>query len=377
MFIHSWSEGGAQRRTLALASALAARGHRIDLLVVRNEGPLRDVVPANVRVLTVGQWLAVLPRIRARRSRQVRAAIGPLAWYVWRERPQVLVSAANHTAIATARALRLSRREDVALVLRVSNALTSRIRSNAQVRDQAMREVLQRVDAVAALTQSLAAEVEALCSMPRPEIRVTVNPVLDARQLAAGHAAPGPASSDGSPLIVGVGRLTAQKDFATLLRAMALLPERHRPRVAVVGEGPEREKLLRLAEELRLKDRVEFPGRVTDPFTWLRRARLFVLSSRWEGLPGSLIEAMACGCPVVSTDTPGAREVLLNGELAPLVPCGNPSALARVVAEQLDHEIDTKPLRARAAAYTIDAAAEDFLRVLQAAIDTRRARMHR
>ena len=117
----------------------------------------------------------------------------------------------------------------------------------------------------------------------------------------------------------------------------------------VLGEGRERPRLERLVAELGLSEDVALPGYVENPFAWLSRAQLFILSSRYEGLPGALVQALACGCPVVSTDCPsGPREILEDGKLGALVPVGDAAAMAAAIVAALNAPRDEAPLRRRA-----------------------------
>jgi glycosyltransferase involved in cell wall biosynthesis len=375
-YLHSLEEGGAQRRTLRLAQSLWERGISVDLLLVSDQGPLRALLPTGVRVLRVGHLLSRLPWIRSRRVRQVHAAVPQIALYLRRVRPDVLVAAANHTAIATVRAHRLARCPGVALVLRVSNALTSRERARGDTRSRQMRTALRHVDAVAAVSRELAAETQALCTTPAPAVMRVVNPVIDAPAVAdLRKAIHRPRSdADASPCVIGVGRLVPQKDFSTLLQAFARLPASMDARLLILGDGPERSNLATLARTIGIAARVEFAGQVADPLPHLCRADLFVLSSRWEGMPGSLIEAMACGCAVVSTDIAGAREVLHDGALAPLVPAGDTEAMTAAMRATLERRPDTMRLVNRAQEYSFDAAANDFLGVLECACARREER---
>jgi glycosyltransferase involved in cell wall biosynthesis len=152
-------------------------------------------------------------------------------------------------------------------------------------------------------------------------------------------------------VVLGVGSLTPRKDFPTLLRAFARL-ERRDARLLLLGEGPERPALAALAGELGISDRLDMPGFVPNPFAYMARAAVFVLSSTLEGLPGALVQALACGCPSVSTDCPsGPREVLEGGALGPLVPVGDDAAMAEAIAAVLASPPPREALKRAAARY--------------------------
>jgi len=141
------------------------------------------------------------------------------------------------------------------------------------------------------------------------------------------------------PVILAAGRLTAAKDYPTLLRAMAHLLDQRPARLIILGQGEEEAGLRQLIHDLAIAEHVDLVGFQKNPFSWMLRCDLYVMSSAWEGLPGSLIEALACGAKVVSTDCPtGPTEILENGKWGRLVPVGNSVALAAAMAETLDEE---------------------------------------
>jgi glycosyltransferase involved in cell wall biosynthesis len=140
------------------------------------------------------------------------------------------------------------------------------------------------------------------------------------------------------PVLLGVGRLVPQKDYTVLLRAFSRIRKSRPIRLIVLGEGTERRRLERYAQRLGVRDDVDFPGFVKNPFPFMRRCTVYVLSSRFEGLPGALIQAMACGAPVVSTDCPsGPSEIIDSGSNGFLVPVGDDEKLAASIENLLDN----------------------------------------
>ena len=174
------------------------------------------------------------------------------------------------------------------------------------------------------------------------------------------------------PVILGCGRLTQQKDFPTLVRAFALMRPRFDARLMILGKGgsskndqQERNRLSALAADLGVGDAVTLPGFVDNPLAYMSQAALFVLSSAWEGLPTALIEAMACGCPVVSTDClSGPAEILEDGALGPLVPVGDADALADAMFQTLRSPPDPERLRRRAADFSLERATAGYEKAL-------------
>ncbi|MFW6271975.1 MAG: glycosyltransferase, partial [Desulfosalsimonas sp.] len=170
--------------------------------------------------------------------------------------------------------------------------------------------------------------------------------------------------ADEPPVILGCGRLCAQKNFSLLICAFEKLRKKHDARLVILGEGPQREKLERLVQEMGMQNDILLPGFVNNPYAYMARASLFVLSSDWEGLPGVLIQAMACGAPVVSTDCPsGPAEILENGKWGRLVPPGNVNALTEAINAAIE-EKSYPDVTKRAADFDADRAVERYLAVL-------------
>jgi glycosyltransferase involved in cell wall biosynthesis len=369
--------GGAQRRTLTLASAFAERGLRVDLVVVSGHGELVRELPSAVRLVALHPgWrraiAALEPRMRLR-GLETFASIPALAAYLRRERPEVLLSAASHANLVAIVARRLSR-VPVRLVLRASNdprGVPELWPSAQRVIRGFLRWMLRRIypwaDAVIAVSRGVADDIVELTNMPRERITTIYNPIvipeLRAKQRAP-VAHPWLATRE-VPVVLGVGKLKLQKDFPTLIRAFARLRAQRPAKLVILGDGPQRGDLERLVHELGLVADVALPGYVENPYAWMARASVFALSSAWEGLPGVLIEAMACGCPVVSTDcASGPAEILENGVYGPLTPVRDDRALAESIAAVLDSPPDPERLRARASEFSLKPAIDAYLDVL-------------
>jgi glycosyltransferase involved in cell wall biosynthesis len=284
--------------------------------------------------------------------------------YLDRARPHVLMSCVTDTHAAAVRAAKEAR---IPLVLRASRHpyralprwnLPKRIAEPIKLRKAA--DTYARADAIVALSADGASALRRLLGERPARIETILNPVVE-RILTA--TADRKRSSD-VPLILGVGRLVKQKDFATLLRAFARLRAERPARLVLLGEGPERRRLQALAERLGIAGEIEMPGQVDNVAEWLARADLLVSSSWWEGMQAVPIEALAAGCPVVATDCPGgARETLDHGRLGILVPVQDPEAMARAMREQLDRPPDPHLLAAGAARFLPDGKAEQYLRL--------------
>jgi len=226
------------------------------------------------------------------------------------------------------------------------------------------RSVLERAEGLIAVSRGVADDFVAATRIERERVRVVYNPIVDSSLVArAAESADHPwLAGGGPPVILGVGRLTGQKDFATLVSAFALVRARRPCRLLIIGEGEERERLEALARMLGMQDALDLAGFQPNPLPFMREARLLVLSSRWEGFGNVLVEALYCGTPVVSTDCPhGPREVLADGKYGRLVPVGDPQALADAIAESLDEEPDPLRMRGRAVVFSAARSANGYL----------------
>src|SRR5262245_43972551 len=363
--------GGAQRSMVDLAGGFAARGHRVDLLAIRPRGELRDALAPGVRLVPLGGALTRLPMVSGSKRRRALAAVPALARYLRAERPDALVATSHSTNVAASVAGRLVRRP-TRVVLRFDSQL-SRSPRLAGTRMQRRRERRARryfpwADAWVAISEGVADDAARVAGIPRARIAAIHNPVVTEELLRRARAPVDDAwlTPGRPPVVLGVGRLVAQKDFATLVRAFAQVRARREARLLVLGEGPERAGLERLASELGVGADVRFAGRVPDAPAYMARAAVFALSSAWEGFGRVVVEALAVGCPVASTDCPsGPREILAGGAYGPLVPVGDAEALAGAIASLLERPPPRERLLERAQAFTLERGVERYLEVLR------------
>lgn len=370
VFVYGLSGSGSERQALVLARTFAARGHKVDLVVACSQGPLYQELSPLVRLVAFNHRWRHLPWTAMNKSRWALASVATLASYLRHEQPDVVLSAANHVNDAALWARYLARAR-TRLVVRVSNQLspsTAYTRGAKNLfRPQLAGRFYPWADAIIAVSDGVADDVARVTSLPRECITTIYDPVMTP-ELQEKMRAPldHPWFAPGSPpVLLAVGRLATQKDFPTLLRAFARVQAVRKVRLVILGEGQERLELEALARELSVASDVALPGFVLNPFPYMMRASALVLSSAWEGLPAVLIEAMACGCPVVSADCPsGPAEILDGGAYGPLVPVGDDAALAKAILSVLDMPPDPERLRARAALFSVERATDQYLQVL-------------
>lgn len=341
-----------------LAGGLASRGHEVDFVTVRPEGPFRDRVPPGVPVVALG-------------PRRVSRAIPALARYLRRRRPDAVLSTLVHMNVATVLARRLAR-VPTRVVLREAN----RIREDARAEPRPLIRVAYRLlpavyawaDHVIAVSEDVATEVRELTTLPHNRITTVNNPVLapgDLTAIAASNPPPHPWLAGDIPVVLSVGRLAPQKDHATLLEGFARLRQGQPARLVILGEGSLRSDLQRRALELGITESVLFAGFTHDPFSWMKHADVLAHTARWEGSPNVIVEALACGLPVVATDCPGGpSETLENGRYGRLVPMGDTAAVAQALADTLEAAPDPDTLRRRAAEFTVEAVVPQYEAIL-------------
>ena len=370
LFFSGLAGGGAQRRMLLLARGFAARGYRVDVVVARAEGPYRAAIPPSARLVALASRVARLPGIRTRRGLWVLATTRALAAYLARERPDVVLSTSAPANLAALGARALSRspaRVVVSVNLNLSAATGSRQRFWGPALRGLARRAYRRADAVIAVSQGVAEDLARVLAPPRPPIVTITNPlpIAEIEEKARAPLAHPWLEPRAPPILLAVGKLKRQKDYPTLIRAFARVRARRPARLLILGEGEERPRLERLVRDQGLAQDVALPGFVENPWAWMARASVFVLSSAWEGFSNVLAEALACGCPVVSTDCPsGPAELLDDGAFGTLVPVGDDRALAEALLETLEKPRDPARLRARASAFSVDTAVDRYLDVL-------------
>jgi glycosyltransferase involved in cell wall biosynthesis len=272
---------------------------------------------------------------------------------------------ANLVAIWAKRLSRTSTR----VVVSIRSTLSERLRGERDLRVRLIARLFgpayrHHADAVVAVSHGVADDFSAMTGLPRARISVIYNPVVSDELWAKAREPLNHPSfaSGGPPIVLAAGRLDPAKDFPTLIRAFARVRDVRPGRLVILGEGSERPRLEALIADLRLTGAVTLLGFVLNPYPYMGAADLFVLSSRREGLPNSLIEAMALGTPVISTDCPsGPREILENGKWGGLVPVGDVDALATAMIHALDRPgVDPSP---RGLEFTVERAVRQYAQV--------------
>ena len=337
-FLSDLDPGGAQRTIVNLVKGLPLHRFFASLVVARGSGAARDWLEKEHEIIDLG-------------CARTRDALLPLRRYLAAERPDILFATMVDANIVAALAARLVGHRPH-LILRETNPHRAR-NDLGRIRRWAVQWAYPRADALVALSNGVGRELIADYGLDPARVVTIHNPVdteswRRRAETARAGAPPWGSFAGKGPVLVAVGRLIRQKGFDLLLRALARCQGAGRQaRLVIVGEGPERRALEALAAELGIAERVLLAGFATDPAAWYAHGDLFVLPSRWEGFGHVIVEAMACGLPVVAFDCPyGPIDILGDGEGGVLVPPEDVAALAVT----LDRILGDRDRRARLAA---------------------------
>lgn len=322
--------GGAERVTVSLANAIAARGIETTFVVGQAEGPYLKDVSDKVRLLDL-------------QVPQIRKAVPGLVKHFNKDKPDAVLSALTHANLAVLVAAQRAKKGPRIIVaehnstkmLMHGNKLPKRLLKRYMI-----RKLYPTADEIVLVSRDMRPDFAKFISLPVERFTPIHNPIMPAQPVGPTYQIHPWLAEKTTPVVIGAGRLSEQKDFGTLIKAFDKMRDRTAARLIIFGEGPDREKLEKLRNELGLEDRVDLPGFVSNLSAELAQSDLFAMSSLWEGLPMVLLEALAVGTPVVCTDCPtGPDEILENGKWGRLVPMSDPSALARGIYSALENPL--------------------------------------
>ncbi len=332
---------------LHLAEEFVRRGYQVDLLLL--EERTERTAPLGVETIFVGS--------------RARHGLSNMMRYMRRARPDIVISARDYINVLTLAAMRMAR-------LRTGLIWTFHTHRGSQLvgvpkrldvmADRLTRLFIRAPDRLVAVSAGVAEDIGRAFKLPAGKVEVIENPVWSQARLAAAEGLPPHPWFRSGPVVLAAGRLVAQKDFTTLISAFGHLPQTHR--LIILGEGEERANLQTQIAAAGLTDRVSMPGYVVDPLVWMKHASVFVLSSRWEGFPLALVEALGCGTPIVATDCPSGPSEILAGGLGALVPVGDAGALHQAISATLANPGDPAPRRAAALRFDAQRAADLYLK---------------
>ena len=356
LLLPSMRGGGAERVMLGLAAGIADRGMSVDLVLVKAEGEYLSEVPNTVRLIDLN-------------SHRTAASFLKFLHYLRCEQPDVVLSALTPTNLVALIAKLLVRKK-LRVIIREDSTFTEAFHNGSFKEREVLRVLrllLPSAEKIVAVSRGVSDDLRSVVPAASHKITTIYNPVVwpDHDTKAASPVDNSWFSDLKIPIILSVGRLVPVKDHATLLRAFAKVLAWRPARLVVLGEGPERGNLTALAERLGISQHLDMPGFRINPLAYMSKARVFVLSSQYEGLGIVLIESMASGTPVVSTDCrSGPREILENGKWGHLVPVGDWHAMAEAILDTLDNPIPSDHLISRASAFSAEASIDRYMELL-------------
>lgn len=356
-FIPDMRGGGAERVALLLINQMVCLGHSVDLIVLRKEGELLEAIPESVNIVALGDG-------------RVRNALFSLCKYLRSENPDHLIVSMWPLTTVSVVASQFAGYKG-RLVLSEHNTLSltpQALGKSGFLLRLCMRLVNHLKGEVVGVSQGVIDDLH-LLGLPEKSGRVIHNPILMSEGTVLPDSwlsHPWVAEKD-SWKILAVGSLKKQKDYPSLLKSVSLLKQKGvNVQLLILGQGDLDREIFRLCSELDIEDCVFLGGFVSDPAPFYRRADLFVLSSAWEGFGNVIVEALAVGTPVVSTDCKsGPAEILENGKYGKLVPVGDSAALATAIAESLSEPFDPEALKARAKDFSPEIIAKQYLELVQ------------
>lgn len=357
IFLMDLRGGGAERVMLNLATGFANQGMNVDLVLVQSIGEYIEQVPANLNIVKLNS------------SRLITSLPG-LVTYLNKCQPKAMISALEDTNLIAILARQLAQ-TSTKLIVTVHNYLSHEVKYSKQIKRKVIPYVIRwfygYADAVVGVSEGVSKDLRKFGS-PKSKTHVIYNPIVTAdllKQLKEPLEHPWFDSKE-DPVILGVGRLSRQKNFEVLIRAFAQVIEQTPARLVILGNGEEREHLQHLVENLGLSQKVALLSFVSNPYVYMRDSSVLVLSSDWEGFGNVLVEAMAAGTPVVSTNCEsGPAEILEHGTYGRLVEVGDIDALSAAILETLNDPLQNSDgLMNRALDFSLDIALRKYKSLL-------------
>lgn len=357
LFVPNLHGGGAEKMMVHLANEFTRCNHSCDLVLAQAQGAYMSRIDGHVNVTDLHTSFRN-PLVIVRLARHLRHS-----------KPDAVLTAMTYPNFAALLARKLARTEMRIVVservaLSVQSGHTPGLRE--KLKPVAARLTYRFADHIVAISNGVADDLSTVLDIDGGRISTIYNPVITGLELRRQEEPEHPWFREHAvPVLLAAGRLVRQKDFATLLHAFARVREQQDVRLIILGEGPERGRLTQLAQDLGITAALDMPGYTPNLYAFMQHSDLFVLSSAWEGFGNVLVEALACGCPVVSTDCPsGPAEILDGGRYGRLVPAADPAALRDAILASLDKPPHRETLRTRATVFSAETSARKYLEVL-------------
>lgn len=353
IFIHGLTIGGAERVFINLANGFCKMDYDVDLVVLSGSGEFKEKVNPQIKVVDL-------------KSKRAITSIFKLRKYITTNKPVAILSALGHINIVSIIASIGSNTKTIVTEHSTNSiAFAEEGGLKAKIMPLLMRFFYKYATYVVAVSKGVADDLNKNIKINR-KIEIIYNPTIPQElakliKLDTKHKW---LTNKSSKIIISVGRLVKVKQFDLLINAFSLLEKELDVKLIILGDGPQREYLTKVIESLGVSSKVDMPGFTTNPYAFMAKSDLFVLSSMYEGLPTVLIEALACGIPVVSTNCPsGPYEILEGGRIGILVDNPTPTTLATAIKKALTEPI-SKPSPQDLQKYTLEYACKEYLKLI-------------
>lgn len=357
LILSSFEIGGTQRVMLHLADGLIKEGFVVDVVAVKARGPFINIVPTEANLVDLGAKRALF-------------AIPALIRYLRKNQPDAVLSGLTHINIA-ALISRFFSGISTRLIVSERNNLTQKKIHKPKLWDQFLYAIVNLfypfADAIVTVSKDVACDLVQATKLDPKKIIPIYNPIPvdEVRDSSTAKISHPWFSDDTIPVILSVGRLHQQKDYPNLIKAFNVLRQRKPVHLMIIGEGEERLAIEKIIDASPHSDDICLMGKIDNPYPYMAQADVFVLSSEWEGFGNVLVEALACGATVVSTDChSGPREILEDNKYGLLVPVNDPMALADAIERSLANPFSAKQGIARARDFSVEKAVAQYIKVL-------------
>ena len=352
-FLPSLSGGGMEKMTIRIAKEFAKRGVKTSIVLTTYEGEYKSKVPAGVEVYDLSASYMML-------------SIPSLVRYVKSHNVKKLVSIGRVCNIIALMSRRLGGLEDLEVTISLRNV-------ESKKKDGIIRKIYRGIakctyssaDKITAISEAVLDDHLGFINSKEGNVKVIYNPALSVEVMKMGKkSVDHPWLKSGVPVILAVGRLVEQKNFSMLIKAFRRVRQQRRCKLIILGKGPKKEDMKKIARRHGVWRYIDMPGFKSNPYKYMKQSDIFVLSSKWEGFGNVIVEAMAQGTPIVSTNCEGGvSEILEDGKWGKLVPVNSIDRFASEILNTLESggETDTKE---RASDFRVEKVADEYLSLI-------------